>query len=78
MQDLGTQRGQFQHFLKGDLVKLAGFVGDPRVGGVDAVDPRITDKARKLDKIAFEEMLELASLGAKVLQTRSVELAMRF
>lgn len=35
-------------------------------------------KARKLDKIAFEEMLELASLGAKVLQTRSVELAMRY
>ena len=35
-------------------------------------------KARKLEKIAFEEMLELASLGAKVLQTRSVELAMRY
>src|SRR5690606_30452550 len=41
-------------------------------------DPRITSKARKLDKIAFEEMLELASLGAKVLQTRSVELALRY
>ena len=48
------------------------------VDGVYTTDPRITDKARKLDKIAFEEMLELASLGAKVLQTRSVELAMRF
>lgn len=47
------------------------------VDGVYTTDPRITDKARKLDKIAFEEMLELASLGAKVLQTRSVELAMR-
>ncbi len=47
-------------------------------GGVYTTDPRITDKARKLDKIAFEEMLELASLGAKVLQTRSVELAMRY
>jgi len=48
------------------------------VDGVYTTDPRITDKARKLDKISYEEMLELASLGAKVLQTRSVELAMRF
>ncbi|MBV7409327.1 aspartate kinase [Maritimibacter sp. DP1N21-5] len=48
------------------------------VDGVYTTDPRIEDKARKLDRIAFEEMLELASLGAKVLQTRSVELAMRF
>ncbi|MGC8203643.1 aspartate kinase [Aliiroseovarius sp. PTFE2010] len=48
------------------------------VDGVYTTDPRITDKARKLKKIAFEEMLELASLGAKVLQTRSVELAMRY
>jgi aspartate kinase len=48
------------------------------VDGVYTTDPRITSKARKLDKISFEEMLELASLGAKVLQTRSVELAMRY
>ncbi len=48
------------------------------VDGVYTTDPRITDKARKLDKISYEEMLELASLGAKVLQTRSVELAMRY
>ncbi len=48
------------------------------VDGVYTADPRICDKARKLDRIAFEEMLELASLGAKVLQTRSVELAMRY
>ncbi|MEP2532481.1 aspartate kinase [Shimia sp.] len=48
------------------------------VDGVYTTDPRICEKARKLDKIAFEEMLELASLGAKVLQTRSVELAMRY
>ena len=48
------------------------------VDGVYTTDPRITKKARKLDRIAFEEMLELASLGAKVLQTRSVELAMRY
>ena len=48
------------------------------VDGVYTTDPRIAAKARKLDRIAFEEMLELASLGAKVLQTRSVELAMRY
>lgn len=48
------------------------------VDGIYTTDPRITKKARKLDKISYEEMLELASLGAKVLQTRSVELAMRF
>ena len=48
------------------------------VDGIYTTDPRITEKAKKLNKISFEEMLELASLGAKVLQTRSVELAMRF
>ncbi len=48
------------------------------VDGIYTTDPRIVAKARKLDRIAFEEMLELASLGAKVLQTRSVELAMRY
>ena len=48
------------------------------VHGIYTTDPRITEKAKKLNKISFEEMLELASLGAKVLQTRSVELAMRF
>ena len=47
------------------------------VDGVYTTDPRIEPGARKLDKISFEEMLELASLGAKVLQTRSVELAMQ-
>ena len=46
------------------------------VDGVYTADPRIVTSARKLDKITYEEMLELASLGAKVLQTRSVELAM--
>jgi aspartate kinase len=46
------------------------------VDGVYTSDPRIVTKARKLDKITYEEMLEMASLGAKVLQTRSVELAM--
>ncbi len=47
------------------------------VDGVYTTDPRIEKGARKLDRISFEEMLELASLGAKVLQTRSVELAMQ-
>ena len=46
------------------------------VDGVYTCDPRIVSRARKLDKITYEEMLEMASLGAKVLQTRSVELAM--
>jgi aspartate kinase len=46
------------------------------VDGVYTTDPRIESKARKLSKISYEEMLEMASLGAKVLQTRSVELAM--
>lgn len=46
------------------------------VDGVYTADPRIVTKAKKLDRIAYEEMLEQASLGAKVLQTRSVELAM--
>ena len=46
------------------------------VDGVYTTDPRIERNARKIDKISYEEMLELASLGAKVLQTRSVELAM--
>ena len=47
------------------------------VDGVYTTDPRIVTKARKLDKITYEEMLELASVGAKVLQTRSVEMAMK-
>lgn len=46
------------------------------VDGVYTTDPRIVPQARKLDKITYEEMLEMASLGAKVLQTRSVEMAM--
>lgn len=46
------------------------------VDGIYTTDPRIVPKARKLEKISYEEMLELASVGAKVLQTRSVELAM--
>ena len=48
------------------------------VDGIYTTDPRIVSKATKINQIAYEEMLEMASLGAKVLQTRSVELAMRF
>jgi aspartate kinase, monofunctional class len=48
------------------------------VDGVYTTDPRIESKAKKLAKISYEEMLEMASLGAKVLQTRSVELAMAY
>lgn len=64
-------------------VALAAALGAERcdiytdVDGVYTTDPRITPKARKLDKITYEEMLEMASVGAKVLQTRSVELAMK-
>ncbi len=48
------------------------------VDGIYTTDPRIVPRARKIERIAYEEMLEFASLGAKVLQTRSVELAMRY
>lgn len=46
------------------------------VDGIYTTDPRMVPKARRLNRIAYEEMLEMASLGSKVLQTRSVELAM--
>ena len=64
-------------------VALAAAFGSERceiytdVEGVFTADPRIVSKASKLRRISYEEMLELSSLGAKVLQTRSVELAMR-
>ncbi|MYZ49528.1 aspartate kinase [Propylenella binzhouense] len=63
-------------------VAIAAAIGADRcdiytdVDGVYTTDPRIVPNARRLDKVAFEEMLEMASLGAKVLQVRSVELAM--
>jgi aspartate kinase len=63
-------------------VALAGAIQAERcdiytdVDGVYTTDPRIVPKARRLDKVSYEEMLEMASLGAKVLQVRSVELAM--
>ena len=64
-------------------VALAAALGAERcdiytdVDGVYTTDPRIVPKARKLDRITYEEMLEMASLGAKVLQTRAVEMAMK-
>ena len=64
-------------------VALAATLGAERcdiftdVDGVYTADPRIVAKARKLDKITYEEMLEMASQGARILQTRSVELAMK-
>jgi len=63
-------------------VALAAALGADRcdiytdVDGVYTTDPRIVAKARRLERVSYEEMLEMASLGAKVLQTRSVELAM--
>ncbi len=48
------------------------------VDGIYTTDPRVEGKARRLDRITYEEMLEMASLGAKVLQTRSVEFAMNY
>ncbi|MBF0341362.1 MAG: aspartate kinase [Magnetococcales bacterium] len=48
------------------------------VDGVYTTDPRVVPKARKLERVSYEEMLEMASLGAKVLQTRSVELAKKY
>jgi aspartate kinase len=63
-------------------VAIAAAVGAERcdiytdVDGVYTTDPRIVEQARRLEKVAFEEMLEMASLGSKVLQVRSVELAM--
>ncbi|PHQ65046.1 MAG: aspartate kinase [Sulfurimonas sp.] len=56
--------------LKADLCEIF-----TDVSGIYTTDPRIEPKAKKLDKISYDEMLELASLGAKVLQNRSVELA---
>jgi aspartate kinase len=59
--------------LKADLCEIY-----TDVDGVYTTDPNITSKARRLDRVSYEEMLEMASLGAKVLQTRSVELAKKF
>lgn len=59
--------------LKADLCEIY-----TDVEGVYTTDPNICEKARKLDRISYEEMLEMSSLGAKVLQIRSVEFAMKY
>lgn len=65
-------------------VALAAAIGAERcdiytdVDGVYTTDPRLTKQARRISKVSYEEMLEMASVGAKVLQTRSVELAMAY
>lgn len=59
--------------LKADLCEIY-----TDVDGVYTTDPNICDKARRLDRVSYEEMLEMASLGAKVLQIRSVELAQKY
>lgn len=61
------------HALNADLCEIY-----TDVDGVYTADPRIVPDSKKLDKISYEEMLELASLGSKVLQTRSVEFAMKY
>lgn len=61
------------HALNADLCEIY-----TDVDGVYTADPRIVPDARKLIKVSYEEMLELASLGSKVLQTRSVEFAMKY
>jgi aspartate kinase len=83
-----TDRGDIATLGRGgsdtSAVALAAALGADRcdiytdVDGVYTTDPRIVPKARKLDRVTYEEMLELASVGAKVLQTRSVGLAMRY
>src|ERR671939_678924 len=85
---LGRQKKEIRGRGKGrggsdtSAVALAAGIGAERcdiytdVDGVYTSDPRIVSKARRLDKVSYEEMLEMASLGAKVLQVRSVELAM--
>ncbi|WP_395648156.1 aspartate kinase [Terricaulis sp.] len=80
-----TEEGRITTLGRGgsdtSAVALAAALGAERcdiytdVDGVYTTDPRIVAKARRLEKISYEEMLEMASLGAKVLQTRSVELA---
>jgi aspartate kinase len=86
-QGLNKESGRITTLGRGgsdtSAVAIAAAIGAGRcdiytdVDGVYTTDPRIVPKARRLDRVAFEEMLEMASLGAKVLQVRSVELAMR-
>jgi len=82
-----TEEGRISTLGRGgsdtSAVALAAALGADRcdiytdVDGVYTTDPRVVPQAKKLKRISFEEMMELASLGAKVLQTRSVEIAMK-
>ncbi len=86
-QGFEPERGRITTLGRGgsdtSAVALAAALGAERcdiytdVDGVYTSDPRIVTRAQKLEKITYEEMLEMASLGAKVLQTRSVEMAMK-
>jgi aspartate kinase len=83
-----SKQGRIATFGRGGsdttAVALAAAFGAERcdiytdVDGVYTCDPRIVSKAQKLDQVSYEEMLEMASLGSKILQTRSVELAMNY
>jgi aspartate kinase len=85
-QGLNPETGRITTLGRGgsdtSAVAIAAGIGAERcdiytdVDGVYTTDPRIVPRAQRLEKVAFEEMLEMASLGAKVLQVRSVELAM--
>jgi aspartate kinase len=85
-QGIHTETGRVTTLGRGgsdtSAVAVASAIGATRcdiytdVDGVYTTDPRVVSRARRLDKIAYEEMLELASLGAKVMQVRSVELGM--
>ena len=85
-QGMHAQTGRLTTLGRGgsdtSAVAVAAAIGAERcdiytdVDGVYTTDPRVVPKARKLDKVSFEEMLEMASLGSKVLQVRSVEIAM--
>ena len=87
-QGLNKETGRITTLGRGgsdtSAVAVAAAIGAERcdiytdVDGVYTTDPNMVPQARKLDKISYDEMLELASLGAKVLQTRSVEFAKKF
>jgi aspartate kinase len=86
-QGIHKETGRITTFGRGgsdtSAVAVAAGIGADRcdiytdVDGVYTTDPNVVEKAKRLDKVAFEEMLEMASLGAKVLQVRSVEYAMQ-
>ena len=74
---LNIKNENIHHYFKSyDVLVVAGFQG-VNIEGVFTTDPNIEKYAKKIDKVAYEEMLEMSSTGAKVLQTRSVELAMK-